>query len=174
MRTCLLLAFKPLPAHLIPTSNILKDPAYRKRGGISSYLTLQIERRGVRERPFRPQLRCEHTQRIEHVLALDTDGRHDAHAKVLRRVGLRRKHRGIVVDPGIYEQRANLARVAEAVDAARLDVDTRDLGAVVGCEDRELYGAAPRVRREDRADVFVAWMSVMVGCVRACVRGGRK
>jgi hypothetical protein len=47
-------------------------------------------------------------------------------------------------------------RITEAVDAAGLDVDACDLGAVVGCEDRELDGAAPRVRREDGADVFVA------------------
>ena len=126
----------------------------------SRYLTLQIKRRNVRVRPFRPQLRRERTQRLEHAFAADR--RYDAHAKILRRVGLRRKHGGIVVDPGIYEQRAALARVAKAVDAARLDVDARDLGAVVRRKDRELYGASPRVRREDGADVLVARTSVTV------------
>ena len=102
-------------------------------------------------------------QRLEHALALGADRRHDAHAKILRRAGLRGKHCGIVVDPGIDEQRAALARVAEAVDTARLDVDACDLGAVVRREDRELYGATPRVRREDGADVLVAWSSVTRG-----------
>jgi hypothetical protein len=73
------------------------------------------------------------------------------------------------VDPRIYEQRAALARaagVAKAVDAARLDVDARDLGAVVRRKDRELYGSTPRVRREDGADVVVARTSVSVACER--------
>ena len=158
MRTCLLLAFEPLPAHLIA----VRGPA-RQDEGISLYLTLQIERRRVRVRPFRPQLRRERTQRLERALARGADRRHDAHAEILRRVGLRGEHGGIVVDPGIHEQRAALARavgVAEAVHAARLDVDAGDLGAVVRRKDRELYGASPRVRREDGADVVVARTSV--------------
>jgi hypothetical protein len=72
------------------------------------------------------------------------------------------------VDPGIDEQRTALARArgpaaasrgwAEAVDAAGLDVNARDLGSVVRCEDRELDAAAPGVWGEDRADVLVARM----------------
>jgi len=66
------------------------------------------------------------------------------------------------VDAGIDEQRAARARAravvagAERVDAAGLDVDARYLGSVVSCEYGELDGAAPGVRREDGADVFVA------------------
>ncbi len=75
------------------------------------------------------------------------------------------------MDPRIYEQHAALrgartrvaiigagAGAAEAVDPAGFDVDTRDLGSVVCGEDCELDGAAPGIRREDCADVFVAWM----------------
>jgi hypothetical protein len=83
------------------------------------------------------------------VLALSADRRNDAHAKVLRRIGLWGQHSSIVVDPGIYDQRTAVTHtmcIAEAVDTARLNVDAGDLGAVVGCEDRELDGAAPRVR----------------------------
>ena len=75
------------------------------------------------------------------------------------------------MDPRIDEQHAALRRAhwrtrvgiiiggvaSEAVDPAGLDVDTRDLGPVVCGEDRELDRAAPRIRREDCADVFVAW-----------------
>jgi hypothetical protein len=144
--------------------DIRKDPEF-EGGEQHSYLALQIKRRGIRVRPLCPQLRSKRTQRIEHLLALSADRRHDAHAKVLRRVGLRGKHSSVVMNPGIYEQSAAapFAR-AEAVDATGLDVDACDLGAVVGREDRELYGAAPRVRREDRADVLVARTSV-----RRCV-----
>ncbi len=162
MRTCLLLAFEPLPAHLIARSNNRKG-AVDARRGTSRYLTLQIERRGVRVRPFRPQLRRELTQRIEQALTLGADRRHDAHAKVRWCVRLRGKHCSIVVDAGIYEERAALARgIAKAVDAARLDVDACDLGAVVGRKDRELYGATPGIRREDDADVLVARTSVTI------------
>ena len=73
------------------------------------------------------------------------------------------------MNPRIDKQHAALrgARVAirrvigaEAVDPAGLDVDTRDLGAVVCGEDCELDRAAPGVRREDRADVLFAWTPV--------------
>lgn len=50
------------------------------------------------------------------------------------------------MDPGIYEQRAALGPAAvgtKAIDAASFDVDARDLGAVVRCEDRELDSATP-------------------------------
>jgi hypothetical protein len=64
---------------------------------------------------------------------------------------------------GIDEERAAracacvvVAAGAERVDAAGLDIDARDLGSVVSCEYGELDGAAPGVRREDGADVFLA------------------
>jgi hypothetical protein len=97
----------------------------------SRYLTLQIKRRSVRVRPFRPQLRRERTQRLEHMLALSADRRHDAHAKVLRRVGLRGKHSGIVVDPGIYEQRAAFARARASPKRSMRPVSTSMLAISV-------------------------------------------
>ena len=66
------------------------------------------------------------------------------------------------MDPGIYQQRAALGgcdiagAASEAVDAASLDVNARDFGAVVRCEDRELDRTSPGIRGKDRADVVVA------------------
>jgi len=129
---------------------------------LPTHLALQIERGSIRIRTLSPQLRRERLQRPEHALALSAARGYDARAEFLGRVGLRSEHRGVVVDPGIDEQRAALARTrrgrAEAVDAAGLDVDARDLGSVVRCEDRELDAAAPGIWGEDRADVLVARM----------------
>ena len=166
VRARLLLALKPLPTHLGPTNvhSSTKQFSEQKtrRRKKATHLALQIERGSVRIRAFSPQLRRERTQRIEHALALSADRRNDARAELLWRAGLRSEHRGVVVDAGVDEQRAALARAgviaagAEGVDAAGLDVDARNLGSVVGREYGELDGAAPGVRREDGADVFVA------------------
>ena len=125
-----------------------------------THLASQIERGSVRIRAFSPQLRRKRPQRIKHALALSADRRNDARAELLWRVALRSEHGGIVVDVGIDGQRAALVRAvvagAERVDAAGLDIDARYLGSVVSCEYGELDGAAPGVRREDGANVFVA------------------
>ena len=136
-----------------------KCPSTRTNKKNTTHLALQIERGSVRKRAFSPQLRRKRTQRAKHALALSADRRNDAHAELLWRVGLRSEHRGVVVDAGIDEQRAALARAvagAKRVDPAGLDVDARYLGSVMSCEYGELDGAAPGVRREDGADVFVA------------------
>jgi hypothetical protein len=73
------------------------------------------------------------------------------------------------MDPRIDEQHTALrgararaaiigAGTAEAVNPAGLDVNTRNLGSVVCGEDRELDRAAPGIRRENCADVFIAWV----------------
>ena len=158
----LFLALKPLPAHLVPTS--IRQPTHeqteKNKIKMSTYLAFQIERGSVRIRALIPQLGRKRPQRSKHALALSADRRDDARAKFLWRVGLRRKHGGVVVDARIDEERAARARVvvagAERVDATGLDVDARDLGFVMSCEYGELDGAAPGVRREDGADVFFA------------------
>jgi hypothetical protein len=70
------------------------------------------------------------------------------------------------MDPRIDEQHAVLGAAlacipivggAKAINAASLDVDARDFGTVVRGEDRELDRATPGVRRENCADVLVAW-----------------
>lgn len=47
------------------------------------------------------------------------------------------------------------------VDAARLDVDGRDLGRVVLGEDREFDSPAPGGGLQDRLDVLFSWPPVM-------------
>ena len=145
-----------------------------------THLALQIKSSGVRIRAFGPQLRRKRLQRLQHALALIGSARgHHACAKFLGRVWRRSEHRGVVMDPRIDEQYAALrsararararvgtivgggGTVAEAVDPTGLDVDARDFGPVVRGEDRELYRAAPGIRREDRTDVFVAWTSFL-------------
>ena len=169
VRARALLALKSLSAHLAPTrvhpSTSLLNTDSKER---DTHLAFQIKRGSIRVRAFRPQLRRKRTQRLEHALALSSARGDDARAELLRRVRRRRQHRGVVVDPRIHEQRAArrcrrrrrrtvVAAGAKPVDAAGLDVDARDLGPVVCCEYRELDRAAPGVRREDCADVFVAW-----------------
>ena len=144
----------------------------------TTHLAFQIERRSVRVRAFSPQPRRERTQRLDHALSLDADGGHNARAEFLGRVWLRGEHRGIVVDPGIDEQCAALARAVggtKIVDAACLDVDARDLDSVVRCQYRELDRAAPGVRREDRANVLVARTTCEEGRgkARRAMRRGR-
>ena len=140
------------------TTNTLKYKQVRN----NAHLALQIERRGVRKCAFSPQLRCERTQRLEHALSLGAARRHDARAEFLGRTGFRSEHRGVVVDPGIDQQGAVIARTvggAKTVDAAGLNIDARDLNSVVCCEYRELDGAAPGLRREDCPDVLIARMT---------------
>lgn len=161
MRPRLFLTLKSLPAYLAPNTRICQPQKQPYSNTKKTHLALQIERRSVRVRAFSPQLRRERTQRLEHALSLCTDGGHDARAELLGRARLRGEHRGVVVDPGIDEQRAALARAAvvggaKNVDAAGLDVDARDLDPVVRCQDRELDRAAPGEGGEDRADVLVA------------------
>jgi hypothetical protein len=151
---------------------------------LPTHLALEIKSSSIRIRAFSPQLRRERLQRLQNALALGSSARgHHARAKFLRRVGRRSEHRGIVVDPRIDEQHAVLRRAyariviviiglgggggraaaaSETVDPAGLDVDARDLGPVVRGEDRELYRAAPRIRGENRADVFVAWTPLYI------------
>ena len=167
MRSRLLLALKSLPTHLAPIhvhpSTSLLNMSNKER---NTHLALQIKSGGIRIRAFRPQLRCKRAQRLDHALALSSAGGYDASAELLRRVRRRRKHRGVVVDPRIYQQhaarRGSVVAGVKPVDAAGLDVDARDLGPVVCCEYRELDGAAPGVGREDCSDVFLAWMSFFV------------
>ena len=139
---------------------MIRQPAHEKKK-CPTHLASQIERGSVRIRAFIPQLGRERPQRIKHAFALSADRRNDARAEVLWRVGLRSEHGSVVVDARIDEERAARARArvvvgAERVDATGLDVDARDLSSVVSCEYGELDGAAPGVRREDGADVFVA------------------
>ena len=176
VRAGLLLALKSLPTHLekYDTRPCINNPQREQQSkGLNTHLALQIKSRSIRVRAFRAQLRSKRTQCLDYAAALHRSARGDnARAEFLRRVRRRGKHRGVVVDPRIYEQHAALrvwraaacARSrsvvvgAEPVDAPGLDVDARDLGSVVCREYRELDRAAPGVRGENRADVFVAWM----------------
>ena len=108
VRARLLLALKPLPAHLVPTnvhSSTKRFPSTheQKREKNATHLAPQIERGSVRIRAFGPQLRRKRTQRTEHALALSADRRNDARAELLWRARLRSEHRGVVVDAGIDE-----------------------------------------------------------------------
>ena len=178
VRARLLLALKSLPTHLgkYNTRPCINVPQRKQQSkGLNTHFALQIKSRSVRVRAFRAQLRRKRTQCLDYAPALHRSARGDnARAEFLWRVRRRGKHRGVVVDPRIYEQHAALrvwratacarARArsvvvgAEPVDAPGLDVDARDLGSVVCCEYRELNRAAPGVRGENCADVFVAWM----------------
>lgn len=129
-----------------------------------TYLAPQIERGGIRVRAFCPQLRRKRTQRFNNALALRAARGNDARAEFLGRLWRGSEHRRVVVDPGIYQQRTVVpaARAvvvgAKTVDAAGLDVDACDLGAVVRREYSEFDGAAPGIGGENCAHVFVAWM----------------
>jgi hypothetical protein len=129
----------------------------------TTHLALQIKSSSIRKRAFGPQLRRKRLQRLQYALAFISARGYYTRAKFLGRVWRRSEHRCVVMDPRIDEQHATLrgARAAiigaEAVDPASLDVDTRDLGLVMCGEDCELDSAAPGIRRENRADVFVAW-----------------
>ncbi len=133
----------------------------------NTHLTLQIKSGSVRICAFGPQLRRKRSEGLEYAPALSSTHRYYTRAELLGRVWRRGEYRGIVVDPRIDEQHAALRAAcasasvsiigAEAVDAAGFDVDARDLGPVVCGEDRELDRAAPGIRGENCADVFVAW-----------------
>jgi hypothetical protein len=130
----------------------------------TTHLALQIKSSSIRKRAFGPQLRRKRLQRLQYALAFSSARGYYTRAKFLGRVWRRSEHRCVVMYPRIDEQHAALRGAvvgagagAEAVDPASLDVDTRDLGLVMCGEDCELDSAAPRIRRDNCADVFVAW-----------------
>ena len=176
MRTRLFLALKTLPTHLIPPTRNASTILLRDKAVTNTHLALQIKSSSIRIRAFGPQFRRKRLQGLQHALALGSVRGDHTRAELLGRLWRRSEHRSVVMDPRIDEQHAALrlqlrrgstivgagaGAASEAVDPAGLDVDTRYLGPVVCGEDRELDRAAPGIRREDCADVFVAWTPVM-------------
>lgn len=180
MRARLFLTLKTLPTNLIPPTRNASTVLLRDKAVTNTHLALQIKSSGIRIRAFGPQLRRKRLQGLQHALALGSVRGDHTRAELLGRLWRRSEHRGVVMDPRIDEQHAALrlrlrrgstivgigagaGAASEAVDPAGLDVDTRYLGPVVCGEDRELDRAAPGIRREDCADVFVAWTPVTTG-----------
>ena len=126
----------------------LSAPSHQLAVQLKTDLTPQIKRRSVRIRPLRAQLVRELLRRHEHrVFIPRPQPRDDRLVEISRRVDHRRDRRCVVVDAGVHENAA-AARVGfawrrEVVDAAGLNVDRVDFGAVVFREDREFDGAAP-------------------------------
>ena len=175
MRARLFLTLKTLPTNLIPPTRNASTVLLRDKAVTNTHLALQIKSSSIRIRAFGPQFRRKRLQGLQHALALDSVRGDHTRAELLGRLWRRSEHRGVVMDPRIDEQYAALrlrlrgstivgaGAASEAVDTAGLDVDARYLGPVVCGKDRELDRAAPGIRRENRADVFVAWTPVTTG-----------
>ena len=130
----------------------------------SAYLTPQVKCRRICIRPlcseFVRKLFRSNKDRVVVALAHPW---HDRLVEIVRCVENWRDRRRVVVDAAVHEHaavtRVDRWRGSESVDAPRLDIDGRDLGAVVLREDRELDRAAPRRRLLNRRDVLVAGAS---------------
>ena len=132
---------------------------------MATHLALEVECRRVRVRPLRPQRVCQLLRRPQHLIVLLVILAPTPYCLVefAGRVKHRRDARRVVMNARVDYDRAVscvlLGRRREAVYATGLNVDRRDFGTVVFCEDGEFNGAAPCLWFEDGSDVFLSWTS---------------